>query len=75
MNIKKFYIFDEKIDAKIGNYGQVVEVKHNLLQKSFAAKVLKKNDQNLKYFDNELMILRELDHPNVVWFIEIFVSK
>lgn len=61
--------------SKVGNYGEVMEVRHKLLNKSYAVKILEKNHQNLLYFENELKILRELDHPNVVKFIEIFVSK
>lgn len=46
-----------------------------LPQKKFAVKILTKNSDNMKYFENELSIMRELDHPNVVNFVEIFVSS
>lgn len=29
----------------------------------------------MKYFENELSIMRELDHPNIIKFGEIFVNS
>lgn len=43
--------------------------------KKFAVKILEKNEDNLKYFEKELKIAKELDHPNVVKFVEIYVSE
>lgn len=74
MDINEFYFFDEKVDKKSGNYGEVLRVKHKILNKDFAVKMLKKSPENLKYFDNELKIMWDLDHPNVSKFIEIFVA-
>ena len=45
-----------------------------LEQKKFAVKILEKNEENLRYFEKELKILKEIDHPNVIKFAEIYVS-
>lgn len=75
MDIKEFYEFDEKGDGKKGNYGEVLKVKHKILKKDFAVKIIKKNAENTTYVDNEINIMKDLDHPNIVKFIEIFVCK
>lgn len=75
LDFNRYYDIQDAGSSKVGNYGEVYKAKHKLLNRYFAVKVLKKTEQNLKYFDNELKILREIDHPNVAKFIEIFVSK
>ena len=40
-----------------------------------AVKIIKKNKMNLvdqKFFENELGILRKLDHPNIMKIFEVF---
>ena len=58
-----------------GNYGRVCWARLKRSQKEFAVKILPKNKENLRYFENELSIMREIDHPNIVWFCEIYVSR
>lgn len=73
-NITHFYHFGTHGSSKIGNYGEVQEVRHRLLNKSFAVKILEKTPQNMASFEAELLIMRLLDHHNIVKFVESFIS-
>lgn len=73
-DIADFYEIQQN-DIGKGNYGSVRLAKPKYFSKKiFAVKILPKNESNLKFFEKELKIMRELDHPNVISFGEIFVS-
>ena len=52
-----------------GSYGTVYLVKHKQLSKYFAMKTIKKNPnkkKELEILNNEIKILKSLDHPNIL---------
>ena len=74
-DISKIFEIDTKIIGE-GNYGEVRKVIYKKKKdKNFAIKILKKNEENLKYFERELNIMKILDHPNIIKFCEIYVSN
>lgn len=74
-DIEKVLEIDKDIIGE-GNYGEVRRVNYKTKkEKNFALKILKKNEENLKYFERELNIMKTIDHPNIIKFCEIYVSK
>ena len=58
-----------------GGYGEVKKVMHKVTTDYRAMKIIKKescDEAFLKTLSNEINILRQLDHPNVLKLYEIY---
>ena len=71
----------EKVYEKIdiigeGTFGEVWKVRHKVLGKEFAMKIIEKNPNcNLKEIQNEIEILKKLDHPNILKILDFHMSS
>ena len=58
-----------------GNFGEVFLVKSKVEKKKYALKVISIKNQNEDLIMNEVHFLTELDHPNLITYKSIFISK
>ena len=58
-----------------GNFGEVFLVKSEVEKKKYALKEIPIKNQNEDLLMNEGQILLELDHPNLILYKSIFISK
>ena len=59
-----------------GSFGEVWQVRHKILGKDFAMKIIEKSPySNTKQIINEINILKQLDHPNVLKVLEFHLTK
>ena len=59
-----------------GSFGEVWQVRHKLLGKDFALKIIEKSPySNTKQIINEINILKTLDHPNILKILEFHLDK
>ena len=54
-----------------GSYGNIIKVKSKINNKIYAMKIMGKHNNN-KYSILEILILKKLDHPNIVKYIKDF---
>jgi len=75
-NVKNAYKFGPAVGS--GMFGTVYPVEHRVIQEKRVCKVIDLNNKganpNPKAIKNEIRILAELDHPNVVKIYEFFVT-
>ena len=70
----------EKVYKKIkligeGSFGEVWLVHHKVLGKDFAMKIIERNPYcNLKKITNEIQILKQLDHPNILKILDFHIA-
>ena len=72
----EFYIIEKKLGE--GSYGEVFKVKHkNLGFVRAMKKIIRKtrSSENEKEVLNEIGLLKQIDHPNVVKIFEFYVTK
>lgn len=74
-NINDKYVFAKKVGQ--GAYGSVFIAKSKKLDQQMAIKIISKSKihQNQESLLSELMILRTLDHPNIVKLFEVYDNK
>jgi serine/threonine protein kinase len=77
---RKYYTWDDEIDELgRGAYGIVYKVKSILLQQERAMKKICKsglnNPKNSSEFINEIKILQNLDHPNIIKIYELIEDE
>ena len=71
----------EKVYEKIGiigegAYGEVWKVRHKVLGKEFAMKIIEKSPYcNIEEIQNEIEILKQLDHPNILKILDFHMSS
>ena len=59
-----------------GSFGEVWLVRHKLLQKDYAMKIIEKSPySNIKQIINEIEILKQLDHPNILKILEFYLTE
>ena len=59
-----------------GSFGEVWLLRHKLLNKEFAMKIIEKSPySNEKQIINEINILKTLDHPNILKILEFHLDK
>jgi len=64
-NIKDIYYFEKKLGS--GGYGAVYLAKHKKTGVKVAVKAMQKGRiADYESFKNEIAILKELDHPNII---------
>ena len=61
------------LESRIGQgaYGSVFKARDKLTKQNVAIKSIKKASLNFKPFENEIALLKQLDHPNIIRIIEI----
>ena len=74
------YLDDYSLDKSLGKgaFGEVFLTTKKGTKKLFATKKIERNiveNANMKYFVNEVHVLRELDHPNIAKYEEIKKTK
>ena len=58
-----------------GAFGEVWKVRHKVLGKEFAMKIIEKNPAcNIEQIKNEIEILKQLDHPNILKILDFHMS-
>jgi calcium-dependent protein kinase len=58
-----------------GSFGEVWQVRHKTLGKDFAMKIIEKSPNcNVDEIKNEIEILKQLDHPNILKILEFHMS-
>lgn len=73
-NIKDIYEFIDVLGE--GQFGVVYLARLRCNNdKLFAVKALKKTPQNESFFQKEVSILRDLDHPFIIRLLEVFISS
>ena len=59
-----------------GSFGEVWLVRHKILGKDYAMKIIKKSPySNTKQINNEIEILKKLDHPNILKILEFHLTE
>ena len=59
-----------------GSFGEVWLVRHKILGKEFAMKIIQKSpDSNINQIKNEIEILKQLDHPNILKILEFHLTN
>jgi calcium-dependent protein kinase len=59
-----------------GSFGEVWQVRNNILGKDFAMKIIEKSPySNTNQIINEINILKKLDHPNILKILEFHLTK
>lgn len=61
-----------------GSYGEVKKIQHKATGEFRAMKIICKEDVSQQYVDsllNEIDILKQLDHPNIVKIYEFYQDK
>ena len=59
-----------------GSFGEVWLVRHKILGKDYAMKIIKKSPySNTKQIKNEIEILKKLDHPNILKILEFHLTE
>ena len=70
---KEIYIKEKKMGE--GSFGEVWLVRHKILGKEFAMKIIEKSPySNTKQIINEIEILKTLDHPNILKILEFHLT-
>ena len=75
------FLDDYSLDKSLGKgaFGEVFLTTKKGTDKLFATKKIERelieSGNTMKYLVNEIQILRELDHPNIVKFVEIKKTK
>ena len=73
-NPEEIYIKESKMGE--GSFGEVWKVRHKILGKEFAMKIIEKSPySNTKQIENEIEILKQLDHPNILKILEFHLTK
>ena len=66
-------MMDQKEVLGVGTYGNVVEAIHIETRQKRACKIIpKRKIKDSKTFDNEVEMLRKLDHPHILKLYEYF---
>eukprot|EP01127_Copromyxa_protea_P013048 TRINITY_DN3463_c0_g1_i1.p1 TRINITY_DN3463_c0_g1~~TRINITY_DN3463_c0_g1_i1.p1 ORF type:complete len:493 (+),score=112.14 TRINITY_DN3463_c0_g1_i1:637-2115(+) len=68
--VTDFYHLGKQLGS--GSFSVVVEAVEKATNKDFAIKVVNKADTNAREMDSELSVMARLEHPNIVFFKEIF---
>ena len=59
-----------------GSFGEVWLVRHKILGKEFAMKIIQKSpDSNINQIKNEIEILKQLDHPNILKILDFHLTN
>ena len=59
-----------------GSFGEVWQVRHKILGKDFAMKIIEKSPySNTNQIINEIKILKQLDHPNILKILEFHLTN
>lgn len=73
-NIKDHYFFEKKLGS--GGYGAVYLAKHKLTGSRVAVKAMQKGRiSDYESFKNEINILMQLDHPNIIKLHETWETE
>ena len=73
-SVTDVYKFERQLGE--GGYGQVYLVRHKKMNLLRAMKIIPKNSKNQKEkTDEEIELLKQLDHPNIVKLFEYFSDK
>lgn len=73
-NIKDTYYFEKKLGS--GGYGAVYLAKHKKTGDKVAVKAMQKGRiQDYEAFKNEISILKQLDHPNIIKLHETWETE
>jgi len=78
VKFEEIYHLHEKKLLGSGTYGSVYLTTHRLLGIQRAVKILnieRITSYNLRKINNEIMILRNLDHPNIIKLHDVFISE
>jgi len=73
---EKYHLYEKKLLGS-GTYGSVYLATHHMTGIQRAVKVLdieRITSYNLRKIHNEIMILRSLDHPNIIKLHDVFIS-
>lgn len=71
-----YYLYEKKLLGS-GTYGSVYLTTHHKTGKQYAVKVLdieRITSYNLRKVHNEIMILRSIDHPNIIKLHNVFIT-
>ena len=73
-NIKEKYFFEKKLGS--GGYGAVYLAKNKITGEKVAIKAMQKSRiSDYEAFQNEISILRSLDHPNIIKLFETWETE
>lgn len=70
------YVIDKRLGE--GSYGEVFKVKHKILNYTRAMKKIirrSKNVEDEKEVQNEIFLLKQIDHPHIVKIFEFYTTK
>ena len=78
IRMKDDNIFDEyELKEKLGEgaYGSVYKVQHKTTNYLRAIKAIKKKHVDYEEFNNEIEVLKALDHPNIIKLFDCYQDK
>ncbi|ETO23946.1 Protein kinase domain containing protein, partial [Reticulomyxa filosa] len=75
LHIKDVYKFEELLGQNDDGTTKVVSARHRVSNEEVAVKAISKRHYDARQLQNEVLILRRLDHPNVVKLYDLFETK
>jgi len=72
LKIRDVYLFQEVLGSNIDGTTQVISAKHRVRGEEVAIKIINKREYDPRMLSNEVLILKRLDHPNVVKLYDLF---